>query len=118
MPLLKMRAYYFGCVAAPGHYMHRPNLSTDWEFCKNNPWGYRIDGELLKGQKERYVVTHKDGWTALSFIDNTVDRRPGSNSSFLVEGTFTLEEMFYLGHENFPTIAKRTSLPLGNPLST
>ncbi len=106
-----MRIYCFGCDGRPGHYMHRTDMSTDWEFCKHNPWGYGIDNGLLKGRTERFVLTQKDGWTALSFVDNTVDDRPGSNSSFLAEGEYTLNEMFELAHVHFPQVAKRVSLP-------
>lgn len=112
------RTYYFGCVGGPGHYMHRPDMSTDWSFCRNNPWGCGIDGGLLKGRKERYVLTQKDGWTALSFVDNTVDSRPGSNSSFLAGGNFTVEEMFAIAKRDFPAIASRCRLPTGEtPMS-
>lgn len=106
-----MRVYYFGCDGQAGHYMHLPNMHTDWDFCRSNPWGYSIDGGLLKGSKERYVLAHKDGWTALSFVDNTVDTRSGSNSSFLAEGTFTLDEMFEIANKHFPRVARRVSLP-------
>lgn len=114
-PEQRERTYYFGCDGQAGHYMHRPNMSTDWDFCRSNPWGYSIDSGLLKGSKERYVLTHKDGWTALSFVDNTVDSRPGSNSSFLAEGNFTLEEMFSIAQRDFPAIARRCKLPSGVP---
>lgn len=102
-----VRVYYFGCDGQAGHYMHLPT----WDFCRNNPWGYSIDGGLLKGMKERFVLTHNDGWTALSFVDNTVDKRPGSNSSFLAEGEWTTEQMFDIAWRYFPQVAKRVSLP-------
>lgn len=107
---MSAKVFYFGCNDQPGHYMHSPGMKVQWGFCRNNPWGYSIDGGLLKGHKERFVLTHKDGWTALSFVDNTVDKRPGSNSSFLAEGTFTLDEMFELARKNFPHIAARIKL--------
>ena len=106
-----MRVYYFGCDGQAGHYMHLPNMLTDWKFLDSNPWGWKIDYEILKGREGQYVLTHKDGWTALSFHDYTVDQRPGSNSSFLAEGEYTRDQMFGIAWEHFPSIAKRVSLP-------
>lgn len=68
--------YYFGCDGQAGHYMFAPSMRTDFHFARKNPWGIDIDGGLLKGTKEKFIVAHKDGWTALAFWDNTVDTRP------------------------------------------
>lgn len=112
---MSTQVYYFGCDGQAGHYMHLPTMRTDTKFMYGNPWGLSIDGGLLKGAKERYVLAKKDGWTALSFWDNTVDKRPGSHSTFLAQGEFTLEQMFELAHKNFPQIAARVSLPAARP---
>ena len=108
-----MKVYYFGCVERAGHYMHTPDMRTDSSFMHENPWGFSIDGGLLPKREVQHepVLAHKDGWTALSFWDRTVDSRPRSNSSFLAEGTHTMDEMFAIAHQYFPKIALRTSLP-------
>jgi len=95
--------YYFGCVGQAGHYMHDVNMRHDWKFMESNPWYPHLDG-AFKG------LQHKEGWTALAMHDFTVDSRPGSNSIFLAEGTFTREEMIVIAYNNFPTIAKRVGL--------
>ncbi len=106
-----MRAYYFGCVEQAGHYMHTPDLRHDWEFMRTNPWGNKIDGGLVPKREGRFAITRKDGWTALAFVDNTVDSRPGSNSAFLAEGDFDLDQMLAIAKEQFPAIWKRCGLP-------
>lgn len=105
-----MRVYYYGCADQSGHYMHKPGMITDWKFLDTNPWGFAVDGGLLKGRKETYVLSHKDGWTALSFWDNSVDTRPGSNSNFLAEGDFTENQMREIAWKYFPKISARIKL--------
>jgi len=92
-----MKVYYFGCDGQAGHYMHTPNMRTDSQFMRSNPWGYGID-DGFKG------LQHKDGWTAFAMTDYTIDHRPGSNSVFLAEGDFTVEQMAEIAKEHFPSI--------------
>jgi hypothetical protein len=113
--------YYFGCVHRPGHYFFDINLTTIWEDNNLIPWK-EIDGKLAphkEGCTEKYhckcmsseegisTIHHKDGWTALSFWDRSVDERPASNSAFFAEGTFTFEKMLELAKTNFPDIVGR-----------
>jgi hypothetical protein len=123
-----MNVFYFGCVKLPGgftsgHHMHRVDMTIEWEFTNNNPWGLRIDGGLCpgatdeKGERrhppmEEQVegaahIRHKDGWTALSFWDRSVDTRGNSNSNFLAEGKHTFEEMLSIAWLHFPEIMGR-----------
>lgn len=104
-----MRIYYFGCVKICGHHMYRPENDPPKsleerrelsDFVRTNPWGFNIDNGF-KG------LQHKDGWTAYAMVDNTVDSRPGSNSVFIAEGTFTEQEMKALAREHFPVISRR-----------
>lgn len=112
-----MKIYYFGCIDRPGHYMHGPR-GYDREadrFTEGNPWGYKIDGRLCPSGPEvegRALVHHKDGWTALSFWDRSVDRRGKCNSNFLAEGTFTFAEMIELARQHFPKVVARFSFPI------
>ena len=61
-------------------------------------------GSLPEGQA---LVHHKDGWTALSFWDRSVDKRGGCNSNFFFEGTFDFAQMIELAKANFPTVWSR-----------
>lgn len=99
-----MRVYYFGCVGEPGHYMHNSDLRHDWDFMYKNPWALHLD-DAFKG------IRHKNGWTAFAMTDYTVDSRPGSNSVFLAEGTFSEEEMVAIAYRFFPSVASRIGLP-------
>lgn len=55
--------------------------------------GPRIQGEAL--------LHHRDGWTALSFWDSSVDTRPGCSSTYIAKGIFTFEKMVELSKTRF-----------------
>lgn len=110
----KPRMFYFGPWDQAGHHMRSANRPTDRSmdleelraesnFTRTNPWGYEVDGDLCPKNTGQglAMVHHKDGWTALSFWDYTVDHRPGSHSTYLTEGTFTFEEMVAMAKERF-----------------
>jgi hypothetical protein len=120
-----MKVYYFGCHQYPGHYMHRVGMSLDWEFLERNPWGTSVDGGLCPGVNEKgeawrvqnqiegaATLHHKDGWTALSFWDRSIDKRNACNSAFLAEGTHTFDEMLVIAREHFPTVMARFTFPI------
>jgi hypothetical protein len=116
-----MRVFYFGCHEQAGHFMRAPHSPRSLEerreisaFAETNPWGHGIDGDLcVEGAAEGVAsLNHKDGWTALSFWDHSVDTRGGSNSNFLAEGTFTFDEMIAIAHQHFPDIMKRFGFPV------
>jgi hypothetical protein len=125
-----MKIFYFGCVEQAGHYLWVPGPrsayreSTPWGA--NAPWGANgIDGMLAphenprcgyltKGygcdcsQREGVAAIHyKDGWTAISFWDRSVDTRPGCNSTFLADGNYTFEEMLAHAQNYFPSVMER-----------
>jgi hypothetical protein len=86
--------------------------TEEYEFTEKNPWGYKIDSGLcLKTvgyEIEGIASIHqKDGWTALSFWDRSIDDRHKSNSNFLAEGTFNFEEMLAISKKHFPEIFER-----------
>ena len=118
-----MKVFYFGCYGNAGHYMRAPGGSAlrstraEHDFTISNPWGYNIDGELCVSPERRQVqgvtkVHHKDGWTAISFWDRSVDSRPGSNSALLAEGEHTFEGMMALFNHYFPEVLKRYKFPI------
>lgn len=112
----KSKMYFFGCHGTGGHYYYDPE--TGQSVSRKDlpgPWGYQIDGSLAPQRDRtpfRCVVTHKDGWTALSFWDYTIDKRPGSNANFLTRGEYDFEEMVTLAAEQWPQIMKRFGAPL------
>jgi hypothetical protein len=70
------------------------------------PWNdWHIDGKLqpdLAMQPEGKAAMHwKDGWTALSFWDRSIDGQMMSSSTYLAQGTFTFEEMVELARTRF-----------------
>jgi hypothetical protein len=71
-----------------------PNRKHAWQTPDHQPEG------LAK-------LTHKDGWTLLSFWDRSVDKRNNSNSNFIQEGEFTFEQMVEQAKEKFPGIWER-----------
>lgn len=128
-----MRVFYFGCVREPGHHMWKPTSDgtgphwKDYDFLDKNPWGYEIDGGLCPGGERhngrrpytgipevqgQALIHHKDGWTALSFWDRSVDKRGACNSTFLAEGDFTFEQMSAIAVKYFPEVTKRFHFPV------
>jgi hypothetical protein len=114
--------YYFGCNKVPGHYMHARGMRTGetleerraiGRLTEANPWGYAIDGGLApKGINEREGIAdirQKDGWTAISFWDRSVDTRRGCNSTFLARGIYDFRQMMTMAREAFPTVFSRFS---------
>ena len=109
--------YYFGCIGDAGHYIFVPTGHKDYrtDVLKTNPWGYKIDGKLCPSGSEvegKALLNHKDGWTALSFWDRSVDTRGACNSNFLAVGTFSFDEMMKFANEHFPTVMNRFTFPI------
>ena len=104
--------YYFGCHRDAGHHMWRPGMDSMSmrAAAEMQPWGYNIDSGLCpkKTRRQGVAVRHfKDGWTAIAFWDNTIDDRPGSHSTFLVEGQFSFEQMVEMAREQYPSVWAR-----------
>lgn len=109
--------YYFGCVGQCGHFLHHPETGrvrpTDREV---HPWGYDIDGGIFQGSKQAWTaglvhIQSKDGWTGISFADYSIDTRPGSHSTFVVEGEFSEEEILLAAKKQWPQIFGRPRFP-------
>lgn len=115
--MTKPIVYFYGCLKGiderhteAGHYMEASDGSDAWRLV--NPFGSFPDGTLCpderKGQPQGLAILHqKDDWTAIGFWDRTGDSRPGSNSNFLVQGTYTFEEMCAMAQEAYPALWKR-----------
>lgn len=123
--LKNVKMYYFGCVETAGHFMWDKNLHLHISDAHDCPWKADrgdIDGKLQPHRaactKKSYcgcgsspegkaLVHSKDGWTALSFWDRSVDTRGGCNSTFFAKGDFTFETMVQLAKVNFPKVWNR-----------
>jgi hypothetical protein len=109
---------YFGPWKESGHFFFYENGGTVYaDERKTLCWkDYEIDGVMQPGcpdpndrlkRRTRPMVEgeallhHKDGWTALSFWDSSVDTRPGSTSTYIAKGIFTFEEMVQLAKTRF-----------------
>jgi hypothetical protein len=109
-------AVYFGCWRQSGHYFWRRAsdgaMRNAWDAKDIVPWGHHVDGGLFpRGSEPRSQgdahVFHKDGWTALAFPDNTVDRRPGSWSVFCLPATYDGPEALEIARDAFPEVFDR-----------
>jgi hypothetical protein len=115
--------YYFGPYRTAGHHFYKErggHVSYDEQI--TIPWTTReIDGKLqphvpgcrgysYKGHSNCYcgnspegiaLVHHKNGWTALSFWDRSVDTRGASSSTYVAEGEFDFDQMVAMAKERF-----------------
>lgn len=120
------KMFYYGCVDRAGHYLWSPNgdypLRRRFSEADALPWGAKIDGglcpqttsECLQGVALLHVAWDALDvpWTAVSFWDNSVDSRPGSCSTFIVEGAHTFEQVMVLAKVAFPTVWSRFTFPI------
>ncbi len=110
------RMFYFGPWDRPGHFLFDEAGRTQWDSPPNFPWrgGHGIDGVLQPGcvmkrghwqngiENEGEALLHyRDGWTALSFWDRSVDHRMACNSTYFAEGTFTFDQMVEMAKTRF-----------------
>lgn len=111
--------YYFGPLKESGHFLFRENGQQVGSYERPEtgiPWkDEEIDGTLQPGMvlwRDHWVqrgssaeglaaLHHKDGWTALSMWDSSVDERPGCSSTYIAEGIFTFEQMVELAKVRF-----------------
>ena len=106
--------YYFGCHQRVGHgwydtEMQRVRTTPFGSSPVGVPWKY-VDGKLKPSYTVGEAALHfKDGWVALAFEDNSVDKRPGSNSVFVFPGRpdRTFEEIVGAARALFPRVWER-----------
>lgn len=106
--------YYFGCVGDAGHFLwdHLGNRLSHSAADRLLSFKFTIlDACLLSPNAPQTeglaAVAHIGGWSILSFWDRSVDSRPGSNSSFLMPGTWDYETMSAEAKRRFPDIWNR-----------
>jgi hypothetical protein len=114
------KAYYFGPYDQAGHHLHGPRGSMVlYATEKTLPWTVgELDGKMQphsedcggkrsycscgSGPEGRALVHYKDGWTALSFWDRSVDPRGACNSTYIAQGEFSFNEMVAIAKAQFP----------------
>lgn len=105
--------FYYGCHRDLGHYMwHENGEEVPWRRATLlQPWAERIDGGLCPGSVVNGVArfTQEHGWSALSWWDNSIDSRPGSHSTFIVQGVHTAAVILRMARERFPWVFSRFS---------
>jgi hypothetical protein len=116
-PTFSDKVYFYGCLCGidedhdqAGHYWRNTDLRMPDRDTTPTVFGRYPDGTLCpEGPQYQGVakLTQKDGWTAIGFWDRTGDDRGNSNSNFIVEGTYTFDEMVKLAQEAYPLIWKR-----------
>lgn len=110
---------YFGCHnSRPGHYMFEQGMLP----VHDSRLPRYFDGQLApQDSREPYIaaVSRLEGWgmTALSFWDNSVDKRPGSNSIIFAPSlTISPDDLLSEAQRRFPQVFAR--LPTGVKLKT
>lgn len=57
--------------------------------------------ECPGGPEGKALLHYRQGWTAISFWDRSVDKRNACNSSYFAKGTFTFDEMVEMAKRRF-----------------
>jgi hypothetical protein len=103
---------YFGCHQQAGHYFWEPGMRRFYHHIASR--GIEsIDGVLCpRGPEKPYIAAFSRlggwGYSALSFWDYTVDRRPKSNSNFLAPSlTIAPAELLAQSRLVFPEVWAR-----------
>lgn len=120
--------FYFGCWGRPGHHLFEPGGSFVPHTVENSVVWFAdrrhidgnlaprrtVDGEICwrgqKGAEEcpqgQYLIHFLDnGYTAMQWWDrNQGDTRSACNSTILMKGEHTEEEMLAALREHFPTV--------------
>ncbi len=98
---------YCGCWESLGHMTWAPGMGRLMQQGAG-PWEYLDSGKLNPGGKHGdALLTQKDGWTALGITDRSVDSRPGSHSTFAMQGTFDFDQSLDLAKQFYGEVIDR-----------
>lgn len=106
--------FYFGWIQHGGHWLESTKLPK-YPHYDSTPWGKKIDGGLAPQPDVvdgKIAEHHLDGWTAIAFWDRSGDRRPNSNTAFLVNCTMSVQELLGLARKQWPDVFSRPGFPL------
>jgi hypothetical protein len=107
--------FYFGCYGRSGHYLHVPSMEHAYGLMAHKYLEY-LDGDLapeggqvqFKAQLWRLTGYTPTPYSALSWWDRSVDKRPGSNSILFAPGhTVTAQGILDLAHRLYPKVMGR-----------
>lgn len=112
-------AWYFGTWRQAGHYWWAPGMHSTL----GGPLPHPFDGvhppgaddrdpwrrDETQGVVRRVIV---DGWTVLAFWNRMDDKRPGSNSAFVVRGDLSYDDAMARAREAFPQVFARLPFTL------
>lgn len=107
--------YYYGCFDNIGHHLyntHYDRINMTTQLPDDFPvFASALDGAFLfpKGMTQEgnasWVLI--GNWTIISFSDRSVDKRLGSNSSFVIRGRHTFDAAVELAKATFQQIWQR-----------
>lgn len=103
--------HYYGCLFRGTTQMYSRHDTIAYH---ETPWSYELDevlvqdGDLLIGMGHH--VRHKDGWTAVVFWDNSLDKRPFAISVFLVAKNWTKDQVLNEARKQWPEVFERAVL--------
>ena len=122
MPMVDQVLFYFGCIGRPGHYLFQKdeqsadvrNLNSRWvKAIGLNPAILEpriLDGLFVptgSGYRESIIPPAR----IVSWMDNSVDHRGGSHSTFIGFGYGKAEEMLDDAIWQFPSVMRRQPRP-------
>jgi len=116
---------YFGCWGSTGHHMwtqERESLGGWDDIASEFPFvWHKLDGgfidESCKWKEGHATLTNVDGWTVLSFPDNSVDTRSSSNSGYAIKGEFDFNEAVCIAKSYFPDVWERYNFEVVDALN-
>ena len=111
--------YYSGCWLRPGHYLYSMTgrLLTSRRVPEDFPCRLAaLDGGFLSPRlpqvQGRATHVHLNGWTILSFWDQSGDVRPESCSTFVLRGLYPFAETCAIAQKGFPRVWERLGFPI------
>ncbi len=113
---MSQKLFYFGCIGAPGHYLHGAIYSSDPRVAAKEMPG--INPRLLASLDDVFtpISTKQQGVYQVSIVppviivawhDYTGDSRPGSNSALVGYGYRSAEEIIEAAKLQFPKVMAR-----------
>ena len=92
--------------------MFKPGMDSTYhgsDWLPASIWS-KIDTRFCPDKSQKngtYKHTQVDGWSIVAFWDNTIDSRPGSHSTFVVNEVIEATELLDRAREAFPKVFAR-----------
>jgi len=111
-----VRVYVFTCMGQPGHRLWSSPARPQPADATGCPNPHKLDtgfcprtdeGERAQGRAALHWVTWDRHVTVLAFWDRSGDPRPGSHSTFVLDGHHAFEEAVRHAEEAFPHLFAR-----------